>query len=112
MGVVYRARQRLLNRPCVLKMILGGAHAGAEDVVRFLAEAEAVARLQHPNIVQIHHIGEADGLPYFELEYVEGGSLDKRLNGNPWLPRRAAALIESLARGVPGRTDWVSSTAT
>ncbi len=76
MGVVYQARQVRLNRPCVLKMILAGAHADAEAVVRFLAEAEAVARLQHPNIVQIYHIGEDDGLPYFELEYVDGGSLD------------------------------------
>jgi hypothetical protein len=59
MGVVYRARQIRLNRPCVLKMILAGVHADPESVVRFLAEAEAVARLQHPNIVQIHHIGEA-----------------------------------------------------
>ena len=63
MGVVYRARQVRLNRPCALKMILAGAHADAEAAARFLAEAEAVARLQHPNIVQIHHIGEADGLP-------------------------------------------------
>jgi len=100
MGVVYRARQVLLNRPCVLKMILAGAHAGVEATVRFLAEAEAVARLQHPNIVQIHHIGEADGLPFFELEYVPGGSLDRRLNGAPWPARRAAELIESVARGV------------
>jgi hypothetical protein len=100
MGVVYRARQVLLNRPCVLKMILGGGHAGAEAVARFLAEAEAVACLQHPSIVQIHHIGEAGGLPFFELEYVPGGSLDRRLNGTPWPPRRAAELIEALARGV------------
>ena len=61
---------------------------------------EAVARLQHPNIVQIHHIGEADGLPYFELEYIEGGSLRKRLDGTPWPARRAAGLVEVLARGV------------
>ncbi len=81
-------------------MILAGAHADAEAAVRFLAEAEAVARLQHPNIVQIHHIGEADGLPFFELEYVDGGSLDRRLDGTPWPARRAAALVEALARGV------------
>ena len=56
--------------------------------------------LQHPNIVQIHHIGEADGLPFFELEYVDGGSLDRRLDGTPWPARRAAELIEALARGV------------
>jgi WD40 repeat protein/serine/threonine protein kinase len=100
MGVVYRARQILLNRPCVLKMILAGAHADAESVVRFLAEAAAVARLQHPNIVQIHHIGMADGLPYFELEYLDGGSLERRLDGTPWPARRAAELVEALARGV------------
>ena len=100
MGVVYRAQQVLLNRPCVLKMILSGAHASVEATVRFLAEAEAVARLQHPNIVQIHHIGEADGLPFFELEYVPAGSLDRRLSGTPWPARRAAELVEPLARGV------------
>jgi serine/threonine protein kinase/WD40 repeat protein len=100
MGVVYRARQVLLNRPCAVKMILAGAHAGAPEAVRFHAEAEAIARLQHPNIIQIHHIGEADGLPYFELEYVDGGSLDKLLDGAPWPARRAAALVELLARGV------------
>jgi serine/threonine protein kinase len=100
MGVVYRARQVLLNRPCVLKMILAGAYADAESVVRFLAEAAAVARLQHPNIVQIHHIGVADSLPYFELEYLDGGSLDRRLDGTPWPARRAAELVAALARGV------------
>jgi eukaryotic-like serine/threonine-protein kinase len=63
MGVVYRARQVRLNRQCALKMILGGAHASPEAATRFLAEAEAVARLQHAHIVQIHHVGEADGLP-------------------------------------------------
>ncbi len=100
MGVVYRARQVLLNRSCVLKMILAGAHADSDAIVRFLAEAEAIARLQHPNVVQIRHIGEADGLPFFELEYVEGGSLDRRLDGTPWAARLAAELVEALARGV------------
>jgi WD40 repeat protein/serine/threonine protein kinase len=100
MGVVYRARQVLLNRPCALKMIVAGVHAGPQDVVRFLNEAKAVAALQHANIVQIHHVGEADGLPFFELEYVGGGSLDKRLDGTPWPARRAAELVEALARGV------------
>jgi len=100
MGVVYRARQILLNRPCVLKMILAGAHACDEATVRFQAEAEAVARLQHPNIVQIHNIGQADGLPFFELEYIDGGSLDRRLDGTPWPAKRAATLVEALALGV------------
>jgi WD40 repeat protein len=100
MGVVYRARHVPLNRACVLKMILAGGHAGAQAVARFRAEAEAVARVQHPNVVQIHHVGETAGLPFFELEYVEGGSLDRRLDGTPWPPRRAAGLVEALARGV------------
>jgi WD40 repeat protein/tetratricopeptide (TPR) repeat protein len=100
MGVVYRARQVRLNRPCALKMILAGAHTDAVAAHRFRAEAQAVARLQHPNVVQIYSIGEADGLPYFELEYVEGGSLDRRLDGTPWPPRRVAGLVEALARGV------------
>jgi WD40 repeat protein/serine/threonine protein kinase len=100
MGVVYRARQVRLNRHCALKMILAGAHADAPAALRFLAEAEAVAKLQHPNIVQIHHVGEADNLPFIELEYVDGGSLDQRLDGTPWHERRAAALIEALACGV------------
>jgi len=67
MGVVYRARQTRLNRPCALKMILAGAHADAIASLRFQAEAEAVARLQHANVVRIYSIGEADGLPYSEL---------------------------------------------
>jgi serine/threonine protein kinase len=100
MGVVYLACQTRLNRPCALKMILAGAHATPEAAARFLAEAEAIARLQHPHVVQIHHIGEADGLPFFELEYVSGGNLDRKLDGTPWPPRRAAHLAEKVARGV------------
>ena len=100
MGIVYHARQVRLNRPCALKMILAGAHADAVAATRFLAEATAIARLRHPNVVQIHHIGEADGLPYFELEYLEGGGLDRRLDGTPWPSRRAAGLVEPLALAI------------
>ncbi len=100
MGVVYRARQVRLNRPCALKTILAGAHANDETTARFMAEAEAVARLQHPNVVQIYHVGEAGGLPFFELEYLDGGSLDRRLNGTPWPARLATELIRSVVRGV------------
>ena len=67
MGVVYQARQIALDRVVALKMILAGSHAGTEERRRFRAEAEAVARLQHPNIVQVHEVGEAGGLPYFSL---------------------------------------------
>jgi WD40 repeat protein len=97
MGVVYRARQLRLNRPCALKMIRAGDLAGPRDAIRFLAEAEAAAQLRHPHIVQIYGMGEHDGRSYLELEYVEGGSLARRLDGTPWPPRRAAELIATLA---------------
>jgi eukaryotic-like serine/threonine-protein kinase len=100
MGVVYRARQVPLNRPCALKMILAGAHATPEAIARFLAEAQTIARLQHPHIVQIHHIGEADGLPFFELEYLPSGSLNQQFDGTPWPPQRAAHLVEQLAGAI------------
>ena len=74
MGVVYKARQQGLNRLVALKMVLAGSHAGTDRLSRFRREAEAVARLQHPSIVQIHEIGEHDGLPFFSLEYVAGAN--------------------------------------
>jgi tetratricopeptide (TPR) repeat protein len=98
MGVVYQARHTALKRLVAIKMILVGPHAGAADLARFRAEAEAVARLKHPNIVEIHDIGEAAGRPYFSLEWVEGGSLEKKLAGTPLPPRDAAELLEALAR--------------
>jgi serine/threonine-protein kinase len=100
MGVVYKARQVTLKRLVALKMILSGAHAGAQDLLRFRSEAEAVASLQHPNIVQVYEVGDQDGLPYFSLEYVDGGSLSQKLKGQPLPARQAAELIEVLARAV------------
>jgi serine/threonine protein kinase len=100
MGVVYKARQKGLNRIVALKMILAGRHAGPAQLGRFKAEAEAVARLQHSNIVQIYDIGEHEELPYFSLEYVEGGSLDRQLDGTPQPPVQAARLLETLAQAV------------
>ncbi len=100
MGVVYRARQKGLNRLVALKMVLAGEYAGAGERGRFRSEAEAVARLQHPNIVQIHEVGEAGGRPFFALEFVAGGSLADRLGGQPQPAWPAAGLVETLARAV------------
>jgi WD40 repeat protein len=100
MGVVYKARQVGLNRLVALKMILAGGHAGEAERARFRVEAEAVARLQHPNIVQIHDIGESNGHPFFSLEFVEGGTLAEHLGHRPQPPRQAAQLVATLARAV------------
>ena len=100
MGVVYKARQLGLNRLVALKMILSGDYAAASDLARFRLEAEAVAKLQHPGIVQVYAIDEVDGKPYFCLEFVNGGPLQKKLAGNPQSPRRAAHLVEKLAEAM------------
>ncbi len=97
MGVVYQARQVGLDRMVALKMILSGEHAGERDLARFRVEAEAVAKLQHPHIVQVYEINSVDGKPYFCLEFVDGGPLDKKLSGNPQPFREAAELIRHLA---------------
>jgi eukaryotic-like serine/threonine-protein kinase len=90
MGVVYKAIHQKLNRQVAVKMILAGTDADLEDLIRFRMEAEAVARLQHPNIVQIHDVGEHQGRPFFTMELVDGGSLTKVLAGNPLPPALAA----------------------
>ena len=100
MGVVYLARHHGLNRLVALKMILAGSHAGSDSLIRFRTEAEAVARLKHPNIVQIYDLGESDGCPFFSLEYVDGGSFAKELNGTPQPPMKAAELVSKLANAV------------
>src|SRR5258705_6906791 len=81
-------------------MVLNGSQAGPKDLARFRAEAAAIARLQHPNIVQIYDVGEAAGRPYFVLEYVAGGSLAQHLQGKPQPVRPAAQMVETLARAV------------
>jgi WD40 repeat protein len=105
MGVVYKARQTGLDRIVALKMILAGHHAAEAERQRFRTEAEAVARLSHPHIVQIHEVGERSGCPYFSLEFCPGGSLADRLKGTPWPARSAAEMVEKLARGVQAAHD-------
>jgi serine/threonine protein kinase/predicted Zn-dependent protease len=96
-GVVYKARQLGLNRLVALKMLLAGSHAGQRELARFRVEAEAVARLHHPNIVQVYEVGEHNGLPFFSLEFVEGGSLHQKMGGKPLPPYDAAQIMQALA---------------
>ncbi|MBX9787920.1 MAG: transporter substrate-binding protein [Pirellulales bacterium] len=100
MGIVYKARQIGLNRLVAIKMVLSGIHASPTALSRFRVEAEAVARLQHPNIVHIYDIGSKDGCPYFTLEFVEGGSVDRLLIDGPLEYRDAVLLAEGVARGL------------
>jgi tetratricopeptide (TPR) repeat protein/tRNA A-37 threonylcarbamoyl transferase component Bud32 len=97
MGVVYKARDRRLNRLVALKMIRGAAHADDIQVTRFRIEAEAVAALKHPNILQIYDIGESEGMPFVALELLEGGSLAEKLHGTPLPPRKAAEWMVPMA---------------
>src|SRR5262249_35344398 len=85
--------------------MLRARDADADELARFRVEAEAIARLSHPHIVQVHEVGQHDGRPYFSLEYVEGGGLDRRLAGTPLPPAEAARLGEALARAVQAAHD-------
>jgi serine/threonine protein kinase len=89
-----------LGRLVALKVILAAPYGNPAETSRFRREAEAVARLQHPNVVQIYEVGEQDGTPYLALELVGGGSLAHRLDGTPLAHRRAAELVLTLARAV------------
>ncbi|HYT88437.1 MAG TPA: protein kinase, partial [Gemmataceae bacterium] len=100
MGVVYKARQRGLNRLVALKMVLAGAHASAEELHRFLDEAEAVAKLRHPHIVQVYDLGIQDNRPFYSMELVEGTNLEQYLADTPQPPDIAARLVALLARAV------------
>jgi hypothetical protein len=100
MGVVYRARQISLGRIVAVKMILRGTFASPEDLARFHAEAQAAARLDHPNIVPVYEVGEVDGQPYFSMKYVEGTTLARLLADGPMMPREAAAILLPVARAI------------
>ena len=112
MGIVYKARNVRLNRLCAVKMVLPGKHAGAEARARFFAEAETIARLRHPNLVQIYSLGDHDGRPYFEMEYFEGGASP----GGSTVPLGRPGSRHGWSRcwPVPSgmRIAWGSSTAT
>jgi WD40 repeat protein/serine/threonine protein kinase len=99
-GVVYHARHRTLGRPVAIKMLHPSLFPTEADRSRLRAEAEAVARLQHPNVVQLYEVGEAGGSPFLVLEYISGGTLESYLAGRPQPPREAAALVQTLARAV------------
>ncbi len=102
MGVVYRARQRSLNRVVAVKLILVGQWANAEQVERFKAEAAAAAGLDHPNIVPIHEIGEAGGQHFFSMKLIEGGNLAARIRDQSSQVSQsdAATLVATMARAV------------
>lgn len=105
MGIVYLAVQSRLSRPVALKMVLDSRFASEQGKKRFLAEAEALAKLRHPNIVQVHECGQWDGHPFFSLELVDGGSLDRFLGGRPQEPRKAAAFVAQIADGMQAAHD-------
>jgi predicted Ser/Thr protein kinase len=100
MGVVYQARQLSLNRIVALKMILAGRLAGQDEVLRFYAEAQAAAQLDHPGIVPIYEVGQHEGQHYSSMGFVEGQSLADRLAAGPLPPREAAELVLKVAEAM------------
>jgi serine/threonine protein kinase len=100
MGVVYKARQAKLNRFVALKMLLAGSQASAKAVARFRNEAEAIAQLQHPYIVQIFDVIEQDRQLFLSLEYVGGGGLSRKIGGRPLPVQQAVAWAHKLAQAM------------
>src|SRR5262245_61191628 len=100
MGVVYKARQHGLNRLVALKMVLAGTHAKPDELVRFLAEAETAAKVRHQGIVQIYETGQHAGLPYYTMEFVDGGSLTERLAHGTLESVEGARIALALAEAV------------
>jgi hypothetical protein len=100
MGVVFQARQIALDRLVALKVLLGGRYASAASRARFKSEVESIARLQHPNLIQVFEIGEHEGHTYFTMEYVGGGNLEERIESGPLGNNEAAKLVAILARAM------------
>src|SRR5262249_51117400 len=100
MGVVYKAKQIRLKRFVALKVLSAGRDASPEQVARLRAEAQAIARLKHPNIVEVYDVAESAGQAWFAMEYVEGTSLGQRLAGATLQPRLAAELVATIARAM------------
>lgn len=100
MGAIYKARQLKLNRTVALKTILAGMLAGEDQMKRFRAEAEAVANLDHPNIVPIYEVGEHEGQLFFSMRYIEGGSLDDHMKRFVQDPHASAHLMAKVARAI------------
>lgn len=99
-GVVYKAWDPQLKRLLAIKRLREGIDADPATLARMFSEAEAIARIDHPNIVKIFEVTEADGLPALAMEYCDGGPLSKRLGGTPLPPRVAAELVQTIARAV------------
>ncbi|MFV0442786.1 MAG: serine/threonine-protein kinase [Planctomycetaceae bacterium] len=106
MGVVYRARQPALNRIVALKLILRGELASAEDRDRFRAEATSAAQLTHPNVVPVYEVGEAEGQPFFSMQFVEGETLAQRVAVGPLEPKEAAELLVPVCRAIAAAHRW------
>ncbi len=106
MGIVYKARQVRLNRVVAVKMVLGGNRVGPKELIRFLAEAEAVAAVDHPHVVRVYEFGDVEGRPFLAMEHLGGGSLGERLKtGGPLAPVDAAVLVGKLAGAVQAAHD-------
>jgi len=100
MGVIYKARQKSLNRLVAVKMLLGGGHVGPKFRQRFSTEAEAAAQFHHPNIVAVHEVGEHEGMPFFSMDYVDGPDLERMTGHQPIAVERAARYVRTIAKAI------------
>lgn len=101
MGVVYKAREKNVNRLVALKIMMGGEYASADSIRRFYVEAESAGSLEHPNIVPIYHVGQVNGMPYYTMRFVEGNGLDRE-SRDSWRtdPRGMVELLRKVTLAV------------